>query len=59
MVQTGKLMVSVECNPLIAQLAEKAIQKLEEGKRVEKVNFVEEMVFTYENVGAYRKDRKY
>ncbi len=59
LVQTGKLMVSVECNPLIAQLAEKAIQKLEEGKRVEKVNFVEEMVFTYENVGAYRKDRKY
>lgn len=55
----GDLLVTVECNPLIAELSAKAIQDLEQGKRIEKVNFVEEMVFTRENTVAHLLDRKY
>ncbi|MCM1257294.1 MAG: ABC transporter substrate-binding protein [Roseburia sp.] len=55
----GELLVTVECNPLIAELSAEAIQDLEQGKRIEKVNFVEEMVFTRENTVANLLDRKY
>lgn len=55
----GKLMVSVECNPLIAGLSHEAIQALEKGEEVEKVNYVEESVFTYENAAMFIEDRQY
>lgn len=55
----GDLLVTVECNPLIAELSAKAIQDMEQGKRIEKVYFVEEMVFTRENTVANLLDRKY
>lgn len=55
----GKLMVSVECNPLIAGLSHEVIQALEKGEMVEKVNYVEESVFTYENAAMFIEDRQY
>lgn len=55
----GELMVSVECNPLIAGLSEKAIQDLEKGKRIEKIHFVQESVFTRENTVVNLLNRKY
>lgn len=55
----GKLMVSVECNPLIAGLSQDVIRNLEAGTEVEKVNYVEESVFTYENAAQYLETRKY
>ena len=55
----GKLMVSVECNPLIAGLSHEVIQKLEAGQEVNKVNYVEEAVFSYENAAEHMDGRKY
>lgn len=56
---TGKLMVSVECNPLIAGVAERVIQDLEQGKEVEHIQYVEEAIFTYEDALDHIRDRKY
>lgn len=56
---TGELMVSVECNPLIAGLCEKVIRQIEAGHEVAPVQYVQESVFTYKNAGEYSKDRKY
>ncbi len=55
----GKLMVSVECNPLIAGLSHEVIQRLEAGEEVDKVHYVEESVFSYENAAEYINERKY
>lgn len=55
----GKIMVSVECNPLIAGLSHEVIQKLEAGEEVNKVNYVEESVFSYENAAQFIDERKY
>lgn len=55
----GELMVTVECNPLIAGLSEKAILDLEKGRRIEKVHFVQETVFTQENTVLHLMERKY
>ena len=52
-------MVSVECTPLIAGLSHEVIQALEKGEEVEKVNYVEESVFTYENAAMFIEDRQY
>ena len=56
---TGKLMVSVECNPLIAGVSDRVIQELEQGKKVEHIQYVEEAVYTYENALQYIDARKY
>lgn len=55
----GKIMVSVECNPLIAGLSHEVIQKLEAGEEVDKVNYVEESIFSFENAAQYINERKY
>ncbi len=55
----GKIMVSVECNPLIAGLSHEVIQKLEAGEEVDKVNYVEESIFSFENAAQYIDGRKY
>ena len=55
----GKIMVSVECNPLIAGLSHEVIQKLEAGEEVDKVNYVEESVFSFENASQFIDQRKY
>lgn len=59
LMQEGDLMVSVECNPLIAGLSHQVIQDLEAGKSVAPIHYVEESVFTYENASEYISDRKY
>lgn len=55
----GKLMVSVECNPLIAGLSEQVIQQKEKGLEVDPIQYVKEEVFTFENAEQFIKDRKY
>lgn len=59
LMKSGELMVSVECNPLIAAIAERVIQNLEQGKEVGKLQYVEESVFTYKNAAQHMHDRKY
>ncbi|MCX4326110.1 MAG: ABC transporter substrate-binding protein [Lachnospiraceae bacterium] len=59
MMEEGKLMVSVECNPLIAGIAEKVIKDLEKGREVGKVQYVKESVFTYKNAAQHIGNRKY
>lgn len=54
-----ELVVTVECNPLIAGLSEKVIKDLEAGKEVEKKKYVNEEIFTYKNAAASISDRKY
>lgn len=59
LMQNRQLMVSVECNPLIAGIAEQVIQDLEAGKEVAPIYYAEESVFTYENAAKYISSRKY
>ena len=56
---TGELMVSVECNPLIAGLSERVIRELESGRKVDPIQYTEEAVFTYLNAANYVNERKY
>jgi simple sugar transport system substrate-binding protein len=44
---------------LIAGLSHEVIQKLEAGEEVNKVNYVEESVFSYENAAQFIDERKY
>lgn len=55
----GKLHVSVECNPLLADTVERAICMLEDGKTLEKKYYTEESVYTYENAAMYVDERTY
>ena len=55
----GKLCASVECNPLIAKYARKAIEDMESGKAVAADIYIPEKVFTYENYADYMDSRKY
>lgn len=59
MVQEGKISVDVECNPLQGEYISRVIQQLENGEEVEKAYYVDEMVFTQENVGEYLDSRLY
>lgn len=45
----GKITCDVECNPLHGPRAEELIKKLEAGETVEKLNYVDEEVFTYDD----------
>lgn len=45
----GKIACDVECNPLHGPRAEELIKALEEGKEVEKLNYVDEEIFTYDD----------
>ena len=56
---TGELMVSVECNPLIAGISERVIRELESGRKVDPIQYTEEAVFTYLNAADYMNERKY
>ena len=56
---SGELMVSVECNPLIAGISEQVIQELEAGNTVDSIQYTEESVFTYLNAAEYIDERKY
>ena len=59
LVKNGKISCDVECNPLQGQLLASVIRKLEAGEQVEKEYFVDELVFTQDNVSAYLPNRAY
>ena len=59
LVESGKINCDVECNPLQGELLAEVIRKLEAGESVEKEYFVDELVFTRENVRNYLDDRVY
>ena len=59
MVEKGIINVDIECNPEQGGLVERVIQKLERGEAVEKAYYVQEKVFTPENVGDYIDSRSY
>lgn len=46
-IKKGEIAADFECNPLLAPLVEEVIQKLEQGKEVEKIQYVEETYFDY------------
>ncbi len=58
-VAEGKINVDVECNPLSGTLLSSVIQRLSDGQSVEKEYYMEEMVFTRDNVDEYIEDRQY
>lgn len=58
-VKSGVINVDVECNPILAPDIESIISKLENGQSVDKINYVEEKVFTQKNVLSVLDDRKY
>ncbi|MDD7641868.1 MAG: ABC transporter substrate-binding protein [bacterium] len=59
LVDFGKINCDVECNPLQGELLAEVIHKLEAGEQVEKEYFVDELVFTRDNVREYLGDRVY
>ena len=59
LVDYGKINCDVECNPLQGELLADVIRKLEAGETVEKEYFVDELVFTKDNVRDYLSDRVY
>ncbi len=59
MVSEGIINVDIECNPLQGEYVRNIIERLERGESVEPMNYVDESVFTNENVDKYLKDRKY
>lgn len=59
LMQNKALTASIECNPLIAHLAERAIIDMEAGRNIRPVQYVEESIFTYENASKYINTRKY
>ena len=59
LVDYGKINCDVECNPLQGELLAEVIRKLEAGETVEKEYFVDELVFTRENVREYLDERVY
>ena len=59
LVDSGKINCDVECNPLQGELLAEVIKKLEAGEQVEKEYFVDELVFTKNNVRDYLRDRVY
>lgn len=58
-VQNGTINVDVECNPIQGEAISSIIKKLETGEKVEKEYFVEEKVFTIDNVDDYIDSRAY
>ncbi len=56
---TGKLHVTIECNPLLADNVEQVILDLEAGKQVEKKYYTDEGVYDYKNVAQYIDERVY
>ena len=55
----GRLHATVECNPLLAELTDKIIRRIEAGEPVDKVYYSEESIFTQENAAASLPMRAY
>jgi len=49
-VARGEIALAVECNPLLGELVEEVISRLERGESVEKHIYVDEQCFTIDNV---------
>lgn len=58
-VKSGVLNVDIECNPLQGSYLEEIVCKLENGESVDKINYVEEKIFTQKNVLSVLGDRTY
>ena len=59
LVKEGVINVDVECNPNSGELLAQIINGLESGKEIKKIYYMEEKVFTKENVDEYIEDRNY
>lgn len=59
LVKEGVINVDVECNPNSGELLAQIINDLEAGNAVDKAYYMEEKVFTKENVDEYIEDRNY
>ncbi|MGN0350791.1 MAG: ABC transporter substrate-binding protein [Roseburia sp.] len=58
--ERGEIVADFECNPLLAPLVEDVIWQLEQGKEVEKIQYVEETYFDYQmDLEGIRKSRTY
>lgn len=58
--ERGEIVADFECNPLLAPLVEDVIKQLEQGKEVEKIQYVEETYFDYQmDLKGIRKSRTY
>lgn len=51
-VARGEIALAVECNPLLGELVEEVISRLERGESVEKHLYVDEQCFTIDNVNG-------
>lgn len=58
-VKSGVINVDIECNPLQGPYLEEIVRKLENGETVDKINYVEEKIFTQKNVLSVLDDRTY
>ncbi|MCI9587711.1 MAG: substrate-binding domain-containing protein [Oscillospiraceae bacterium] len=54
----GRISLAVECNPLLGPLVEEVIQTMEAGRTPEKHHYVEEQIFTTENLSAALLERR-
>ena len=59
LVEEGIITADVECNPDQGPYVEAVIRKLEQGKKVAKLYFIEESVFTRANVGIVIENLSY
>lgn len=59
MVESGEIAIDVECNPLQGPYIDEIIKRIEAGEEPEKKNYIDEKVFTAENVSEYLPDRTY
>lgn len=59
LVQQGTIDVDIECNPLQGEYIHEILQALGRGEEIEKKWYIEEQVFTKDNVGAFLEDRTY
>lgn len=60
LMQKGKINVDYECNPILGPMVSDIIQQLERGRKVEKVQYVEEQYFdTSMNLKEILKNRIY
>ena len=59
MVEKGIINVDIECNPNQGPKISSVIQTLENGEEVEKSYYIDEMVFTPQNVGNFKDNRTY
>ena len=59
MVSEGKINVDIECNPEQGEYISEIIQKIENGETLEKKYYVDEQVFTIDNVDDVLEQRTY